>query len=193
MSTAPYPCFDNPKLILAAKSCVASVSKDVKGEIVIANEHRFVCEQKHCATLNTIGEIKAALKSDRACDSRLGIELDGEFVVADLATLYDTDGLHRGVHAGDFQWDSHAGQIRGRMSGTTNAGILREPFSPACEKCSIPGIMIGRLCGEVVEAVDPAVKAAQFVAVYRFKTDSSPQGGRGALLGTIEGALILPC
>jgi hypothetical protein len=193
--SSTIPCLDNPKLILEAKACVASVSKDLHGEIVITAEHPFVCEKRHCETLNTIGDIKAALKSDQVCDSKLGIELDGSFTVGDFATIYDTDGMHRGVHAGDFTWNSKAGQIRGRMSGITNAGILRAaPFADNCEKCSTPGIMIGRLCGEVVEAADPAAKAAQLVAVYRFQCrQQTPKGGQGSLIGTIEGALILPC
>jgi hypothetical protein len=111
--------------------------------------------------------------------------------VKKLATAYETDGLGRGFHAGDFVWIGQHVKIEGRMSGTTNAGILRPPvFDGNCEACSARGIMIGRLCGEVVGAAGP-LDGAQVIAVYRFKVGRpTRKGAIGSVVGTIEGVIV---
>jgi hypothetical protein len=140
--------------------------------------------------------LKLELRSDKPCDSELGLQLNGELVVERLATAYDTDGLHRGVHAGDFVWLGQQFEITGRMSGITNAGILRaRVFTPACEKCLAPGVMIGRLCGEVVKTHDPELKGARLVAVYRLLAARPRKTGvQGpSIRGTIEGVIVTKC
>ena len=115
-------------------------------------------------------------------------------VVGKLATAYENDGLQRGVHAGDFVWTGQHVQIKGRMSGITNAGILRAPvFKPACEECSTPGVMIGRLCGQVVGSAGTGLNGAQVMAVYRLLTKPTKTGASGPLTGTLEGVIVGPC
>lgn len=189
-------CFDEPGLIFDSNRCVDAVSKDVQGKVGVPKPLRTKCDTKKCEALHTLGPLSALATINKPCDSRISRPLDGKFIVRKLATIYDTDGLGRGVHAGDFEWTgvNGKGKIAGRMSGITNAGILRaQPFKE-CEECSQPGIMIGRLCGVFVEPHTARLKGAQFVAVYRFEVGKvTKDGASGPVKGTIEGAIIELC
>jgi hypothetical protein len=191
-------CYDEPTEVFDSQRCLDAVSKDAKGTVRISAKHDALCEERKCTTFHTVGPLKLTTTVDKPCDSKLSLKLaTGTFTVARLATSYDTDGLQRGVHAGDFSW-SFAGthvQIAGRMSGITNAGILRAPvFQHECEACSTPGLMIGRLCGEVVGSAPARYKGAQLVAVYRFEVAKpSKEGAAGGVIGTIEGVLVEQC
>ena len=191
-------CYDDPNEVFDSQRCLDAVSKDVKGTVRISAKHPALCEARKCTTFHSLGLLKLATTNHKPCDSKLSLKLaTGTFAVKRLATSYDTDGLERGVHAGDFSW-SFAGThvaIEGRMSGITNAGILRAPaFQVECESCSAPGIMIGRLCGEVVGGAPARYKGAQLVAVYRFEVAKpSKEGATGTVVGTIEGVLVEQC
>ncbi len=193
--TAPGSCFDNPDDILRSDICVGSLSKDVRGETVLESSSTHRCEKQRCVTLRTAGVLKVALSSHAPCDHHLGQLLSGSLVVQPLATVYEDDGLGRGVHAGDFRWiTAQHDEIDGRMSGITNGGLVREaPFHPAVEKCISEGILVGRLCGRVAKTADPRLKQAQVVATYRLHAAPTAKGENGAVRGTLEGVVVTPC
>jgi hypothetical protein len=189
-------CFDDPKLVFDSAVCVLSVSKDLKGEVLPPKQRAHECADQHCKTLQTLSELKAAVHTDPPCDSERARALDGTLLVRDLATVYDTDVKLRGVHAGDFSWTGRGIELSGRMSGITNAGILRAPiFHPGCEKCLEPHVMIGRICGSVVKFsdADAHLRDASFVAVYRFLLLDPRPGAPTRFEGTLEGALVPRC
>ena len=185
-------CFDDPAAILEKAFCVSAVSKDLKGELRHASSKEQKCQTPNCKTLRTTHELKVEVVATR-CDAHAAAPLNGTLGVK-LITAFDTDGNHRGVHAGDFTWLGQGGlKITGRMSGVTNEGSHRLPIKD-CQKCSDLGIMEGRLCGQVVEpGHNPALRACQVVAAYRVKFDPGLDGGQGAVVGTLEGVLVCPC
>jgi hypothetical protein len=188
-------CFDDPRTIFESRFCLDAISKNVKGTVKVVKELQVVCETEKCVTFRTLSALKVATTTNKPCDSKLALRLDGgSLVVDDLATAYENDGLQRGIHAGDFVWTGQHVQIKGRMSGITNAGILRAPlFKPACEACSAPGIMIGRLCGQVVGSAGAGLDGAQVMAVYRILGGKpSKTGANGPATGTIEGVIVGP-
>ena len=187
-------CFDDPKLVFGESVCILSTSKDLKGELSPPKQREQVCREQHCETIHTLCKLDASLHTDPPCDSERARILDGRFVVRDLATAYDINVKHRGVHAGDFIWIGHGIELSGRMSGITNAGILRaRVFEPACEKCLEPLVMIGRICGTVTKASDPHLTRASIIAVYRFQLIEPRPDQPTRLKGTLEGALVPPC
>jgi len=184
-------CFDDPKAILEKAFCVSALSKDLKGELKLAGSKKQKCPEPKCETLRTAHDLKVEVNGT-PCDSPAAHPLDGTLVVK-LSTAFDTDGNHRGFHAGDFTWTGAGGlKITGRMSGVTNEGSHRPPIK-ACQKCNDLGIMEGRLCGQVVEPGHTKLKGCQIVAAYRIKFDPSVTGGQGGVVGTLEGVLICSC
>src|SRR5919206_582957 len=97
---------------------------------------RARCEPLECETLKTEHLLLLEVKRYE-CDSQVAELFDGRIVVKDLATAYeDGDANRRGFHGGGFPWPGQSGLLAvGTLSGMTNAGILREPFEPACERC----------------------------------------------------------
>jgi hypothetical protein len=187
-------CFDDPKLIFSESVCILSVSKDIKGELSPPKQREQVCNEQHCETLHTLCKLEATLHTDPPCDSERARILDGRLVVRDLATAYDINIKRRGVHAGDFTWTGRGIEVSGRMSGITNAGILRgNVFEPACEKCLEPLVMVGRICGTVSRASDPHIARASIVAVYRFQLLEPHPNEPTRFKGTLEGALVPRC
>jgi hypothetical protein len=188
-------CFDNPDDILTADVCVTSLSKDVHGETALQSSTRHVCKKSGCVTLRTQGVLKVALTGNAPCDHGIAQELSGSLAIPKFATAYEKDGRGRGVHAGDFKWVSQKkDEIVGRISGITNAGLVREkPFTPGFEKCVSEGILVGRLCGRVVRSPNPELVGAQIVATYRLHTTATPKGESGAIVGTLEGVVVTPC
>jgi hypothetical protein len=185
-------CFDDPAAILEKAFCVSAVSKDLKGELQLSTSKEQKCTTPKCKTLRTVHGLKVEVKAT-VCDSQVAAPLDGSLGVK-LITAFDTDGNHRGVHAGDFTLAGAGGlKVTGRMSGVTNEGSHRLPIK-ACQKCADIGIMEGRLCGQVIDGgATPKLKGCQVVAAYRIKFDPSLTGGQGAIVGTLEGVLICFC
>ena len=186
-------CLDEPSELLRERICLHDVSKDVRGELDQNVEEHEKCGVPECRTLKTVHRLKVEVRG-HDCDSGLGKLLDGTLVVDRLVTAFEEDGHHRGIHAGDFQWESKGAVIRGRMSGVTNAGTHRAPvFEPGCERCDERGVLTGRLCGEVVEAHVGELRECKVVAIYKIRFDPSEGGGSGAVYGTLEGMVICPC
>jgi hypothetical protein len=186
-------CLDDPPTILKQSMCVNPLSKDTSGKLTLNVSERNQCKEPQCVTLKTVHQLKLKAKAHKPCDSKIARSLNGEIVIERLVTAFDQDGNHRGFHAGDFVWTGAGVQATGRMSGITNAGTHREPAFKPCQKCDEPGVMEGRLCGQIVESQDPALKGCQIVAVYRIKFDPSEKGGQGAVRGVIEGVIVCPC
>lgn len=189
----PPGCLDEPSDLLKARLCLNNVSKDVRGELVLNVSDLEKCAEPECLTLKTVHRLKVEVQRYE-CDSHLGSLLDGTLVVERLVSAFERDGLQRGVHAGDFEWSTGGGLIRGRMSGITNAGTHREPVFKACERCHQPGVLTGRLCGEVVDAAGGGeLRECKVVAIYKIRFDPTEKGGEGDVYGTLEGMVICPC
>jgi len=186
-------CFDDPAGILEKPFCVSAVSKDLKGELQPTSNKAQKCVEPKCQTLRTVHSLKVEVVPTN-CDSPAAKPLNGTLGVKRLCTAFDTDGNHRGFHAGDFTWVGAGGlKIEGRMSGVTNEGSHRLPIKD-CQTCKDIGIMEGRLCGQVIDGGQtPKLKGCQVIAAYRIKFDPSKTGGKGAVVGTLEGVLVCFC
>jgi hypothetical protein len=186
-------CLDEPPVLLTERVCVHDLSKDVRGELDLNDSELEKCVAPECRTLKTVHRLRVEVRG-HDCDSHLGKLLDGKLVVDRLVTAFEEDGHHRGIHAGDFRWESEGAVIAGRMSGVTNAGTHRAPvFEPGCERCAERGVLTGRLCGEVVEAHVGELRECKVVAIYKIRFDPSEDGGSGTVYGTLEGMVICPC
>lgn len=189
-------CLDEPGLILSQKMCLSALSKNIKGGLTQTVKQLQACAQPPCKTLKTVHALKVEVMSNPPCDTPHGAKLNGVLRVDRLVTAYFMDGSHRGFHAGDFIWQAPGGvQAVGRMSGTTNNGTHRAPvFQPACQKCDTPGVMEGRICGEITQSQIPELKGCQIVGSYRIRFDPSVSGGGNqTITGVIEGVVICSC
>ena len=186
-------CFDDPAAIFDKEYCLSAVSKNLRGEFGHPNPKPHECRKPECKTLRVTQALKVAVTPDH-CDSPLARNLNGTLVVERLASAFDKDGNHRGIHAGDFVWTGvNQVVVKGRLSGMTNEGTHRAPAFTECQRCDQHGVMEGLLCG-VVEA--PAVddlNGAQITASYRIKFDPTANGPAGGAQGTLEGMIITPC
>ena len=189
---ATFQCFDDPTGILEKAFCVSAVSKNLRGEMKRSSSKEQKCATPSCKTLRTLHGLKVEV-TPTTCDSQVAAALNGS-LGSKISTAFDTDGNHRGFHAGDFTWTGAGGlKITGRMSGVTNEGSHRLPIKD-CQKCGDKGIMEGRLCGQIVDGGQtPKLKGCQVTAAYRIKFDPSITGGDGAVIGTLEGVLICNC
>lgn len=188
---ATFQCFDDPKGIFEKEFCVSAVSKDLKGDLKLGDSKEHKCSQPRCKTLRTVHALEVKVLAT-LCDSPAARPLNGDLTVK-LVTAFDTDGNHRGFHAGDFTLAGAGGlKITGRMSGVTNEGSHRLPIK-ACQKCGDTGIMEGRLCGAVVDPGTSRLRGCQIIAAYRIKFDPSIAGGSGAVVGTLEGVVVCAC
>jgi len=186
-------CFDNPSDIFQQKVCINPLSKNLKGTLTPVEKKAESCAVPPCKTLKTIHRLKVEARINTPCDSRVARSFSGTIVVEKFITAFDDDGSRRGVHAGDFELIAPSLRAKGRISGLTNQGTHRLPVFTDCQKCNDRGVMEGRLCGQVVESQDPALKGCQIVATYRIKFDPSVTGGSGAITGVLEGVVVCRC
>jgi hypothetical protein len=187
-------CLDDPATILQKEWCVSALSKDLTGTLHLADSKPHQCAKPPCKTLKTVHQLTVKVVAHAPCDSKPSSLLDGTLVVERLVTVFDTDGTHRGLHAGDFVWTGTPGiQVTGRMSGVTNVGSHRAPAFTDCQKCDDKGVMEGRLCGQIASPNNPALNGCQVVADYRIKFDPATAGGQGAIRGTLEGVIVCSC
>lgn len=186
-------CLDGPEEILRAEFCVNPLSKDLRGYIDLLERDEHRCTRPECRTLKTAHRFKVAARS-HLCDSAVGQLLDGTLIIERLASAFDRNGEQRGFHGGDFQWITGDGtKVVGRMSGITNAGTHRAPAFQGCQRCHQPGVLEGRMCGEVVETRHDELQGCWVQAAYRVTFDPGAGGGDGAVFGTLEGVVICPC
>jgi hypothetical protein len=191
-------CYDNPASILRDPACVSALSKDLRAHLKLSRRERQRCADRRCVTLKTVHRLEIEM-DPHECDSPTGRKLNGLIQVPRLVTIFDRDGLGRGVHAGDFSWSNGRDlRITGRMSGITNAGLLRAPVFKACEKCRQPFVLYGRLCGRIFGTRTAALEGCQILANYRIAFEADEERGVDGLdetagPGTLEGAVICLC
>jgi hypothetical protein len=186
-------CFDDPAAIFEKEYCLSAVSKNLHGEFGPAHPKPHQCHKPECKTLRVTQVLRVAVSPEH-CDSPLAKDLNGTLVVERLASAFDQDGTHRGIHAGDFVWTGAAGvSVKGRLSGMTNEGTHRPPAFSECQRCDQRGVMEGLLCGQIEAPNVPDLNGAQITASYRIKFEPAANGPAGGALGTLEGAIITPC
>ena len=186
-------CFDDPAAVFEKEYCLSAVSKNLRGEFGPPHPKRHECHKPECKTLRVTQVLKVEVRPEH-CDSPLAKNLNGTLVVEKLASAFDQDGNHRGIHAGDFVWTGVAGvTVKGRLSGMTNEGTHRPPAFTECQRCDQRGVMEGLLCGQIDAPAIEDLNGAQITASYRIKFDPTANGPAGAALGTLEGMIITPC
>jgi len=191
-------CSDNPATLWRLPACVGAVSKNLFANLRLERRERQRCADRRCVTLKTLHWLQLEM-SPYECDSRIGRRLTGLITVKRLVTAFDRNGIGRGVHSGDFVWTTPgAVEIAGRMSGITNAGLLRPPAFRRCEDCSQPLVLYGRLCGQVVKTPIAELRGCQVMAMYRIALDADENQATAGLdqaggRGTLEGAVMCPC
>jgi len=189
-----FVCLDDPITVFTKEWCVSAVSKDASGDLHLSDSKSHQCHTPSCRTLKTVHNLKVQIVAHAPCDSHVSALLNGTLVVERLVTVFDQDGMHRGLHAGDFVWAGAAGvQVTGRLSGVTNVGTHRLPGFTDCQKCDARGVMEGRLCGRIQSPNHPELNGCQVTAAYRIRFDPSATGGQGAVRATVEGVILCPC
>lgn len=189
----PPKCPDDPPALLSQPICLSALSKDLRGSLKLNVSDPHKCAHPECETLKTGHGLAVKVLAHPPCDSEIGGVLNGTITVDRLITAFEKDGLQRGLHAGDFVWLGSGALVHGRMSGMTNVGTHREPAFEKCQTCDTRGVLEGRLCGEIVQAKNPALKGCQVLGVYRIRFKPSKKGGTGSVLGTFEGTIVCPC
>jgi hypothetical protein len=168
--------------------CMWQVSKDLRGELRVADQERQQCSKPDCLTLKGHVKLKAQARSHVPCDSVVARPLDGD-IEGEIVFAYIEDGHRRGYHIGKIKWGSPTSTLIGQLSGVTNAGTHRKPL-PDCEPCDRRGHMEGRLDAIVV---DGDHKGCRLVAAYAIDFDPGTQVQSTAFSGTLEGVLICDC
>ena len=111
-----FTCLDDPTTILAKGWCLSALSKDGKAELHLSDSKPHQCHTPPCRTLKTVHQLRVRFAGHPPCDPHSGALLDGDVVVERLVTVFEQDGMHRGLHAGDFVWTGAAGvSITGRL------------------------------------------------------------------------------
>ena len=129
------------------------------------------------------------LKSTEPCDGTLANLLDGHLHVASFVSAGSPGRIARVVHAGDLIWKTTGGDVlTGRMSGITNAGLVRKPLRHPIEECVAPGVLTGRLCAHVIETKNPLLRGVQVTCVYRIELVKPT-----TFHGTFDGVVVSPC
>ena len=189
------PCLTNPKDVLTTPFCMNAVSKNADGKLLQFEVTTVQCPPAGCPTLRTVHQLEVVTQSNPPCDSPLAQNLDGIWVVKELATAFDGDGKGRGVHVGKFEWNANGGiaQVLGRVEGITNAGTHRAPVFQNCQPCDAEGYMEGYFCGQVVDTTISQLKYCFVQGTYRFQFDASQEAQSTNIRGTLEAALVCPC
>jgi hypothetical protein len=193
MPFEPGECPEDADKIRNGDFCLATLSKNVKGEIQKPKGDLQKCGEPECATFTTVQTMILKLSTQKSCDDEVGRLLDGDLVVETFAHAFDTDATHRGFHGGKFQWKSGSGLVVGELSGVTNVGLFRKPAFDSCEKCGTERIDTGRFCGEVEETGKKELEGAKVIGVYRLKYTRQSKGFMGNVSGTWEGVVVRPC
>lgn len=194
----PTPtCADNPVSTWRYPSCVSALSKNLHAHLRLVEKKRERCADRRCVSLKTLHVLEMEM-DPYDCDSPTGKRLNGVITVRRLVTIFDRDSSGRGVHCGDFLWSNGPNlRIIGRLSGITNAGLLRRPFKD-CEECRAPFILYGRLCGRIVSTKIAALEGCQVLAMYRIALDTADGPTKDPIEaavgpGTLEGAVHCAC
>jgi hypothetical protein len=179
--------------LLGRNVCVSAVSKDLKGELDLVHSDPETCDALQCKTLETLHHLRLTVVA-HTCDSPAAALLNGTLASGDLVHKFaDADGTHRGVHEGTCVWTGPGLSAAGTLRGVTNAGTHRAPAFKDCQKCDSPGVMEGLLVATIRKARDRRLIGCTIQAMYRMRFDSATDGGHGAVIGTLEGAIVCDC
>jgi len=176
--------------------CLDAVSCDVRGELTLDNHISQPCTEPDCVTLKTLHTVFLYARSTRCNAVDLGA---GTLQLYNLVTAFQRDGNGRGVHRGNFVWESPGigtrSLVYGDVVGVTNVGTHREPPFPPCQSgCDQQGVLEGQLYNGVFEVYSsPGYRGATLSAAYRIAFTPTPDGGAGSLEGTVEGAVLADC
>jgi hypothetical protein len=185
-------CPDYLKNLLANEYCLSALSKHLKGTSDQPEAERHDCKEPECSVLLTRQTLKLRAARHDDCDSKVAHLLDGALEIT-IAHAFDRDTKHRGMHGGEFKWQTKAGVVKGELAGVSNAGLHRPPAGD-CEECFALRVDEGRFCGEFTELVDKDLEGAHLVGLYRLKyTRVSGRGFAGDVAGVLEGNIVLPC
>lgn len=186
-------CPDNLRTIESGRFCLASLSKDLRGEQTDPSARPGGCDKPGCKTLVSREVVRLEAVSHGDCDDELARTLDGG-IELQLVHALNGDTRRRGYHYARFRWAGPGFDISGEMSGTTNAGVHREPAFKGCESCESVPIAAGRFCGEFTKARRKALQDARVFGIYRLDlNDPTAEGFEGPVTGTLEGVLFQPC
>lgn len=185
-------CDDDPGTWMQRPVCLSTLSKDAHGEIRDGEVRLEECFKPECRTLLSIDTMRMDV-ARAGCDSTLASSFDGTLVVKRLVHQLENDSTGRGRHTGDFMWSGSGLRASGRISGVTNAGVMRSPLPRECEECQAPGTLRGRLCGVVTEADDATLVECEVFATYLLVVPDLGSEGIRQVLGTIEGVVACPC
>jgi hypothetical protein len=165
--------------------CIWPVSKDLRGELGVADQERQQCSK---STLKGHVTLKAQVHHHAPGDSIISRPLDGE-MEGEIVFAYIDDGEVRGYHIGKVEWRAGGSTLIGQLSGVTNAGTHRRPL-PDWELRDPRGHMEGRLDAVVTEGEH---KGCRLVAAYAIDFDPGTQIRSTHFLGTLEGVLLCDC
>src|SRR5690349_24285730 len=113
----------DPCSMLRRQGCLTPVSRNLEGELGEPDNEFRTCRRRDCVTLIGAQSLLLKLADATECDQLPA--LDGAIEVRDLVHVFDQDGNGRGMHSGEFRWQSSIGLIMGRLAGITNAGTHR--------------------------------------------------------------------
>ena len=181
----------DPCAMLRRQGCLTPVSRNLEGELGEPDNEFRTCRRRDCVTLIGAQSLVLKLADATECD-QLPV-LDGAIEVRDLVHVFDGDGNGRGMHGGEFRWQSSIGLIMGRLAGITNAGTHRPPVFKECQRCR-DAVMEGQFQGVVCRPKSPEFTDCQLFGAYRLRIDPGKEGlAAQGVRGTLEGVLITPC
>ena len=100
--------------------CIWPVSKDLRGELGVADQERQQCSKSDCLTLKGHVTLKAQVHHHAPCDSIMSRPLDGE-MEGEIVFAHIDDGEVRGYHIGKVEWRAGGSTLIGQLSDVTNA------------------------------------------------------------------------
>jgi hypothetical protein len=168
--------------------CIWPISKDLRGELGVADQERQQCSKSDCLTLKGHVRLKAQVHHHAPGDSIMSRPLDGELGGEIVFACVD-DGELRGYHIGRVEWRAGGSILIGQLSGVTNAGTHRRP-PPDWQPYDPPGHIEGRLDAVVA---DGEHKGCRLVAAYAIDFDPGAQARSMPFSGTLDGVLLCGC
>jgi hypothetical protein len=188
-------CPDDPRTMREQNVCVFALSKTLGGKTDDARAEERRCDEPECTTLLTTQALRMEV-GPHICDSPLAKALDGEIVIEELVHVYGPNGTGRGFHSAAFVWHGQGTEVKGELSGVSNAGLHRQPPFQPCQRCRAAGFEEGRFCGTVVDTDQSELKGAQVFGAYLLQLRRpSATGGvpAGKAIGSLEGVIVRPC
>jgi hypothetical protein len=194
------PCADKPEDIRCPRMCLTSISKNLRGDVLLIDVEKEECGEPRCVTLKLINFAQMRATSNEPCDTQgaQGGLFDGTLKLYDLIHAFiDGSPETRGWHGASFRLEGPDGTIDGTFSGLTNANTFRDPFNGEHgRECRVQNVMEGRFCGTVQRAGQEQLVGAQAIGTYRLFAEKgfmerNPPGL--PIYGTLEGVIVVTC